>query len=206
MKYLLVGRTGRGKDYLKKKLMENKRCPFAFAKTYTTRKKRTPDESTYNFISREETEEIVDKVAVTEIRNGDEPDLYFARGEDVLENDAIIVDPRGVNEILKKYPEETFVIIYITANAEKAKEMAVKRANDNVESGIIFEKRSKDENDEFAEFEMLLNHQGYFKGYNNVAMVVQVINDYREETMEHAMNNIVEIQQQSKMGNTILCV
>lgn len=206
MKYLLVGRTGRGKDYLKKKLMENERCPFAFVKTYTTRKKRTPEENTYNFISIKEAEAIEDKVAVTEIRNGDEPDLYFARSEDLLRNDAIIVDPRGVNEILRKYPEETFVIVCITANPEKAKEMAVKRANDNAEAGKIFEKRSEDENNEFSEFEVLLKHQGYFKGYDNVAMIVQVTNDYREETMEHAMNNIVEIQQQSKMGNTILCV
>ena len=206
MKYLIVGRTRRGKDYLKKKLMENERCPFAFAKTYTTRKKRTPEENTYNFISIKETEEIEDKVAVTEIRNGDEPDLYFARGEDVLKNDAIIVDPRGVNEILKKYPEEAFVIIYITANAEKAKEMAVKRANDNAEAGKIFKKRSEDETNEFSEFEALLKHQGYFKGYDNVTMIVQITNDYREETMERAMNNIVKIHQQSKMGNTILCV
>lgn len=206
MKYLIVGRTGRGKDYLKKKLMENERCPFAFVKTYTTRKKRTPEENTYNFISIKEAEAIEDKVAVTEIRNGDELDLYFARSEDLLRNDAIIVDPRGVKEILRKYPEETFAIVYITADAEKAKEMTVKRARDNAETGKIFEKRSADENNEFAEFEMLLNHQGYFKGYDNVAMIVQVTNDYREETMEHAMNNIVEIHQQSKMGNTILCV
>lgn len=200
---LIVGRTGSGKDYLKKLLQDK---GISFAKTYTTRKKRFPGEDTYNFVSKEKAETIENKVAITEIRNGDEPDLYFARGEDVLKNDAIIVDPRGVNEILKKYPEETFVIIYITANAEKAKEMAVKRANNDAEAGIIFKKRSKDENDEFAEFEMLLKHQGYFEEYNNVAMIAQVTNDYCEETMKQVANNIVEIQQQSKMGNTILCV
>ena len=200
---LIVGRTGSGKDYLKK-LLQGK--GISFVKTYTTREKRFPDEDTYNFISIEEANKIADKVAVTEIRNGDEPDLYFARGEDILKNDAIIVDPRGVNEILRKYPEETFAIVCITANPEKAKEMAVKRANDNAEAGKIFEKRSEDENNEFSEFEVLLKHQGYFKGYDNVTMVVQITNDYREETMEHAMNNIVEIHQQSKVGNTILCV
>lgn len=200
---LIVGRTGSGKDYLKKLLQDN---GISFVKTYTTRQKRFPDEDTYNFVSIEDANKIADKVAVTEIRNGAEPDLYFARSEDVLKNDAIVVDPRGVNEILRKYPEETFVIIYITANAEKAKEMAVKRANNDAEAGIIFEKRSKDENDEFAEFEMLLKHQGYFEGYNNVAMIAQVTNDYCEETMKQVANNIVEFQQQSKMGNTILCV
>lgn len=200
---LIVGRTGSGKDYLKK-LLQNK--GISFVKTYTTRKKRFPGEDTYNFVSKEKAEAIEGKVAITEIRNGDKPDLYFARGEDLLKNDAIIIDPRGVNEILRKYPEETFGIVHVTANAEKAKEMAVKRANDNAEAGKTFEKRSVDENDEFTEFELLLEHQSYFKGYSNVAMVVHIANDYREETMEHAMNNIVKIHQQSKVGNTILCV
>ena len=142
---------------------------ISFVKTYTTRKKRFPDEDTYNFVSIEEANKIANKVAVTKIRNGDEPDLYFARGEDLLKNDAIIVDPRGVNEILRKYSEETFAIVHITADAKKAKKMAVKRANDNAEAGKIFEKRSEDENNEFSEFEMLLEHQGYFKRYGNVA-------------------------------------
>lgn len=181
---LILGRTGSGKDYLKKLLQDKE---ISFVKTYTTRKKRFPDEDTYNFISKEEADLIGDKIAVTNIKNGDTPDMYFARKQDICNKQAIVIDPRGAYEVLEKIPDERFCIVYLESDRTIAKGMAIMRALGNEEDGLIFDKRSADENEEFAEFEALLRNGELYEKYKNVITASIVWNDYK------SMDSTVEL-------------
>lgn len=128
MKFLIVGRSGSGKDELKRHL--ESQYGWKFVKSYTTRPKRTPNEDTHIFISHEEAAKIPkeEKVAVTFIKNNtDTPDEYFATMQQVQEADAYIIDPKGVKMLLENMPKETFEIIYMQAQSEeKRKEWLVK--------------------------------------------------------------------------------
>ena len=184
MKFLIVGRTGSGKDELKRYLQS--KYGWSFVKSYTTRPKRTPDEDTHIFITHEEAKAIPDseKVAVTFITNNtDTPDEYFATTQQVQECDAYIIDPIGVQMLLKNMPDETFEIIYIEAESEeKRKEMACDRHENKEDAIRIFEKRCTSEQKQFDDFEESLQN-GTF-GTDNCTVAVPVINHYTEESMD----------------------
>lgn len=185
MKYLIVGRTGRGKDYLKE-LLQNM-FDWKFVLSTTTRKPRFEGEDTHVFVTKEEATSIPleDKVAITFIKNeGDEPDEYFATRQQVNEADGYIIDPKGVEVLLRNMPEEEFTIIYVTADNEKAREMAIERAKGKTDADKTYDKRYNDENEQFTAFEKAIK-DGSFKK-NNCVMAITVINDYTSDKMKQS--------------------
>ena len=185
MKYLIVGRTGRGKDYLKE-LLQNM-FGWRFVLSTTTRKPRFEGEDTHVFITKNEPAAIPqeDKVAVTFIKNGDnEPDEYFATRQQVEEADAYIIDPKGVDVLLKNMPEEDFEIIYIKADDdEKAREMAIERAKGKPGAAETYDKRYNDENEQFSAFEESLDNGSFVKP--NCMLAITLTNDYSEDGMKN---------------------
>lgn len=184
MKFLIVGRSGSGKDELKRHL--ESQYGWKFVKSYTTRPKRTPNEDTHIFISHEEAAKIPkeEKVAVTFIKNNtDTPDEYFATMQQVQDADAYIIDPKGVKMLLENMPKETFEIIYIQAQSEeKRKEMACARHEDKKEALRIFEKRCESENEQFDAFETSLKDGSF--GTPNCTVAHPIFNEYTEEDMD----------------------
>lgn len=190
MKFLIVGRSGSGKDELKRHL--ESQYGWKFVKSYTTRPKRTPDEDTHIFISHEEAAKIPEKekVAVTFIKNNtNTPDEYFATMQQVQEADAYIIDPKGVKMLLENMPKETFEIIYMQAQSEeKRKEMACARYEDKNEALRIFEKRCESEKEQFDAFETSLKDGSF--GTPNCTVARPIFNEYTEEDMESIAANV----------------
>lgn len=146
----IAGRTGSGKDYLAKKLEEK---GLKVLKSYTTRPRRTENEDTHTFITKEEADKITDKIAVTTINGYD----YFATYTQVKENDIYVIDPNGLKTLCENLKDEKIVVIYVKANDEERKKRAVERS-DNLEKELeIFNKRNDSENKQFTEFEKLLD-------------------------------------------------
>ena len=164
----IVGRTGSGKDYLAKKFEEK---GLKQIKSYTTRPKRNENEDTHTFITKEEADKITDKIAVTEI-NGYE---YFATHSQVKENDIYIIDPNGLKVLCENLKDESMIVIYVKADDEERKKRAIDRADDEEKELEIFNKRNESENEQFTEFEKLLdmfnefneNHIIYNKEYSD---------------------------------------
>lgn len=146
----IVGRTGSGKDYLAKKLEEK---GLKVLKSYTTRPRRTENENTHTFITKEEADKITDKIAVTTINGYD----YFATYTQVKENDIYVIDPNGLKILCENLKDEKIIIVYVYANDEERKKRAIERS-DNLEKELeIFNKRNNSEDKQFTEFEKLLD-------------------------------------------------
>lgn len=183
MKYLIVGRSGTGKDKLRE-ILEDK-YGFTFVKSASTRKPRFEGEDTHEFITHEEAASVPDseKVAVTHIKNGDIDDEYFARRSTVEQCDAYIIDPIGVKQLLKNMPDTIFELVYIKApDKETQKEMAIQRSNNPEQAAEIFEKRYASEDAEFKEFEESITNKTF--GADNCKLLNPFTNDYTEPSIE----------------------
>ena len=185
IKWLLVGRTAAGKDFLAEQL---KQRGMRQVKSYATRPKRTPDEDTHLFISKEEAQNTTDKVAKTVIGEYE----YFATRQQVIDSDIYVIDPIGVKELTANMPDVSFWIIYLEGNKEKRLCAAMQRAEDPNEAKLIFHKRSKDEDEQFLEFEEKV-HEYMATNDNprremviapNIIHVTHYINNYDKEEMK----------------------
>lgn len=185
MKILIVGRTGSGKSHFANLL---KQKGFKVAKSYTTRPKRTEDESTYQFITEKEAAKITNKIAPT-THNGYQ---YFLTQEEIDKSDAIIVDPKGVRDITNK-SDTAYHVIYITADENIRKEHAINRADNKEEAENIFNKQSVNENDMFLEFENIItNKNAVDNPYHNISEGLIIENTHENNIFDKYINEITD--------------
>lgn len=214
MMYLIAGRTGSGKDYLAKKIVELSNVitdhdkpineePMTILKSYTTRPKRTESEDTHIFITKDEADTYTDKVATTKIGEYE----YFATADQVEHTDLYIIDPNGIEELTKNMPDTEFQIIYVHADEDLNRRInAIKRAEDKIKEEEIFAKRNDAEDEQFTEFEdKIFNRMDTEVCFpNNVKSVVIVENKYTDQCMEeHACMIIIDRQRFQKMCNIV---
>lgn len=182
MIYLIVGRSGSGKDYLAN-LLQSK--GLKVVKSYTTRPKRYESEDTHIFVSKEEADAITDKVATTTI-NGYE---YFATKSQVEGSDVYIIDPNGVAELTKNMPETSFHIVHVTADDTDRELVAINRSENPKQEKEIFVKRNADENAQFTEFEEKLKIENSIA--DNILAVHNFHNDYNKESAEIMVQQLI---------------
>ena len=183
LKILIVGRSGTGKDYLAKQLAEK---GLKQVKSYTTRPKRSEDEDTHIFVTKEEAALLTDRVAETRIGEYE----YFATREQVEESDIYIVDPKGYNDVVSAMPDTAFLLIHLTAHPDAAKRHAMERASDPEKEAAVYEKRKQDEDAEFSEFENNL-HLGFANV--NSPFHIDVENHYVEGEFEPYIEEVMRI-------------
>lgn len=194
MKYLIVGRTSSGKDYLAKKLVQR---GLKQVISYTTREKRTPNEDTHIFITKDEAETypMEDKVARTVIDDAE----YFATRQQVNESDIYIIDPRGLDMLVANMPETEFQVIYVKADDDMNRKInAVKRADDKIKAEEKFMSRDADEDEQFSEFEdKIFNRMDSEACFpNNVNTVLIYTNDYSDENVTTYAEKLVNRKKQ----------
>lgn len=201
MKYLIIGRTGSGKDcYVN--LME-KELGLKVLKSYTTRKQRDENDNGHIFITPEEASTITDRIAEWKLDNGTE---YFATKQQFDENDIYIINPKAVIDIMSKLNNtelEKICVIYIYAcNRRKRFKALEKRCgSDEIELKRTKE-RDLSENVEFCKFEQILLHNGDIKikdfadneFLNNVIYnrIVIYRNEYVEYQKQHFIHCLME--------------
>ena len=185
MKYLIVGRSGVGKDYIANMLKDL--YGMIILKSYTTRPKRVKDENTHIFINKEDSNKYTDKVAKTVI-NGYE---YFSTKQQVQNSDIYIIDPNGLYELLSNMPDEDFCIMYIyTNNKDLHTKMAINRSDNSKKELEIFNRRYNSENKQFSEFEEKLSNNKNFS--NNVKSIIQINNTYDSNNLKTTLQQIFE--------------
>lgn len=179
MIYLIVGRSGSGKDYIAN-LLEKKGLRRLVS--YTTRPVRSKeDESSHIFITEAEAASYTDKVARTVI-NGHE---YFATADQINNSDIYIVDPNGIDELVKNMPDTIFHIIHVVASSNLDRRIhAVSRAEDKIKEEEIFNKRNASEDDEFRAFEEKLSNNSLNDFPKNIMWIDTYVNDYNADTAE----------------------
>lgn len=188
MIYLIVGRTGSGKDYLARKLTER---GLKQVLSYATRPKRSENENSHIFITPEEADQFTDKVAQTVI-NGYE---YFATAEQVNESDIYIIDPNGIDVLVKNMPETEFQVVYVQANDDlNRKANAVKRAEDKIAEEQVFDQRNAAEDEQFSDFEdKIYNRMDDEVCFpSNINHVLIYTNDYTEESVSKYADGLIQ--------------
>lgn len=156
MKYLIIGRTGSGKDYIAKVLSEI--YNLKILKSYTTRPKRNEQDDGHIFITPEEAATMTDRIAEWKLDNGIE---YFATRQQVLDNDIYIINPDAAMDLYQKMPELVHLkIIYVNSPSyRKRQQMAISRCVDKEKEHELFKKRNQVENKEFCRFEQLVYNE-----------------------------------------------
>ena len=205
MIYLIIGRSGVGKDYLVNLLNER---GLSAVKSYATRPKRSEDEDTHIFIKPEEVNDYPDKVAETEI-NGY---TYFATKTQVEEADIYVIDPNGAKELINNMPDTSFHIVYIKADDTERRIKAVSRVENDkkITESEVFNERCKSENAQFSEFENYIEAKRqkesteYGADRQNAAVFHIFTNNYNEDEINEFADELVKIKKIH--DNVITCL
>ncbi len=195
MKYLIIGRTGSGKDYIAKVLSEI--YNLKILKSYTTRPKRNEQDDGHIFITPEEAATITDRIAEWKLDNGIE---YFATAKQFRNNDIYIINPDAAINLFEKLPSELrhVKIIYVRSPSyRKRKQFCITREEDKSKALECFEKRNKAENAEFCKFEQLINNEKNSKKFRDIfyrSRLTVFTNRYNQECIENLIyfKNVVD--------------
>lgn len=178
MLFLLVGRTGVGKSHLEQLLETH--FHWRFIRSYTDRPKRGPKDTGHTFLSTEKLASFPKEERVAETIIG--PYTYFATKEQVAQADGYVIDPNGIDCLLKRMPEEQFHIVYLTADRKKAKEHAKQRGIDAEQEAERFDARQQAEDAEFTHFETQVNSGNY---HPKRTLIQKVKNTYEPDQLEN---------------------
>lgn len=185
MKYVIVGRSGSGKTELANRL-ESK--GLKVLKTYTTRPMRSESEKDkYNFIKPEDLEKYKDRLLQAEFAGH----TYFTTKDDVMAADVMILEPNGVFEVLRQFPDTQFLLAYISPEKQEiADARAIARAKDQAAERENIKTRRAIEDGRFKPLEAML------KSDKNIAinsMEASVINDFQPATLDKIATDMTAI-------------
>lgn len=144
---LIIGRSGTGKSTLEEKLCDI--YSVKSIKSYTTRPKRYEHEDNHIFISKNEINNYPNKIATTTINDH----FYFATKEQLDESQIYVIDPNGLYELTKNFPNLKFNVIYLKLTKQQHKQYLKSRRNVSNETTESQNKRLESENKQFDEFE-----------------------------------------------------
>lgn len=191
--YLIVGRSGSGKDYLARSLIKQSGGTLTQNLTYTTRPKRNALENNHIYITEEDANHIPEsaKRLKTEIAGYE----YFTTAEDLQNTDIFIIEPNGLAELLSlQVPGKNYVVISVQAD-ETARKYAAEKRGDKKLMGQMFDKRAKAEKDRFDAFENQIasrDGQVQFKTmYPNVKEVFVFNNDFKPFKADNFIRRIL---------------
>lgn len=201
MIYLIVGRTGSGKDYLANRLAEK---GFPLLKSYTTRPRRTSNEDSHIFITPEKAAEIKDKVATTTI-NGYE---YFATAEQVNSSKIYIIDPNGLRKLIANMPDADFCIINVDCDNDERARRAVYRVNkeDRAKEEAVFKNRNASEKAQFDAFDddIVAYRNGIEIFGTNVLLIINYDNKFDKEATDDFVEFIVNYDKQHELLKSLV--
>lgn len=196
MMYLIVGRSGTGKDTLREALEKK---GWTSVKSRTTRPPRNETEDTHVFLTEEEADAMWDHAVATTTINGYR---YFATDEDIETSDIYIIDPRGVEELTTNLPNMAFAVVYLNSDEDSRRIMAIRRSDNPLKERDVFDARNKSESDMFEDFEKTLRQafdtveNGVLTNENfgmkpNVIYIAEYTNDYQQKTMDDIVRKIM---------------
>lgn len=123
----LVGKSGCGKSTMADKL--HNMYGYEVLQSYTTRPRRSEDESGHVFVTEEEYEAIPEKVATTCFDGFN----YCATKEQVNNNDIYIIDPKGLKELKDLYTKfggtKRIISVYLNVPMETCLERMLQRGD-----------------------------------------------------------------------------
>lgn len=144
--FLIVGRSGSGKDSLVAKLCDE--YGYTQLKSYATRPRRQNEGNTHTFISPEEVSKYKDQmIAYTKIGEFE----YFATKQQLYESDFYVIDYKGIeymHNLNLDFSNIRFITIFIHVPDNIREQRATHNRNDDA---LTFYKRCFSEKEQFTE-------------------------------------------------------
>jgi sigma-70, region 4 len=162
---LIIGRSGTGKSTLEEKLCKD--YDLKSIRSYSTRPKRSPDEDSHIFINPSDVDKYPNKIATTTI-NGN---FYFATKEQLDQSHIYVIDPIGLYELSKNFPDLTFNLIYLKLPKYKHQQYLENRRTNSNETPELQTQRLKSENQQFDEFEDKIKNNSLPKNINLIKKI-----------------------------------
>ena len=167
--YLIVGRSGSGKTTITEEL--EKKYGLKSIQSYTTRPKRTENETGHIFVPNEEFDNLTDMVAYTEFNNY----RYCATTEQVETHSLYVIDPKGIEYFKEHYKGNKAVkVIYINVSVSVSLDRMIKRGVTNGKEQIMATaealKRLANDNAEFYDYVHGINKADYTIDNNNITL------------------------------------
>lgn len=178
MMYLIIGRTGSGKTYLANLL---ERHGLSRVKSRTTRAPRSEGEDSYIFVSEDDAAACRNRITDTVINGA----TYYTTPDDLVGKDFYVIDPIGTKKLAEAMPNETFVILYVSA-ADDALRKTHATDRDDAYTPEEFDARNTSEDEQFSEFEHQIDDSCDMSAMDmpdNVRAVHVIVNDYAPETL-----------------------
>lgn len=175
---LLVGESGSGKTTIADYCCST--YGYKSLQSYTTRPKRSEDETGHTFVTEKEFGELKDLVAFTEY-NGY---LYCATSQQVEENDICVIDVEGIKKFLSSYKgEKKPYIIYLKTDKEIRKERMRTRGDSEeaIAQRIKFDESAFSDAEDYADFICFNNYSG---DIDSIADFIDSLLIYSERSAE----------------------
>lgn len=172
LKYLLLGRTGAGREFFQKLLEKN---GLVVAKSYTTREQRDENDTMHHFI---DISQLNDYNRLFETTHGDV--AYFYTKDEIDNADIIPIDPENVNTMCAAYPDTTFRLIRITAFNDDRVKYAVANADDKLLAEADFLAVCEEEDAAFHEIETRMSSMSL--NVDNILLGHVIENDFTDKS------------------------
>lgn len=145
---IIIGRTASGKTTFAEELAK---LNMKYEVSYSTKEPRNEKDTSHHFVSEQEFDELEDKILETSY-NGKK---YAYTKSQLNQAECIVLDPKGVNELLNLMPNLEIFIVNIIADKEKRKKNFLKRESEKSKEEVLalFQKRDKEESFMFNEIE-----------------------------------------------------
>ena len=181
MKLLILGRTASGKDTLRHEL---ERRGVSFVKTATDRPMRENEsDDAHEFLSTEDMDAVFDTLVATTVVNGHR---YGFTREAYEAADAVIVDPKGMDDVVKAFPDEPVVLTYVLPMRESDRQLAAQARN--ADNELTQAREAAEHELGFDELESKID-SGQL-GIESIWCTIYVRNDYQPHTIEAWADNI----------------
>lgn len=192
-KFIILGRTGTGKNKLASELQAARKAihkeELTLLKTVTTRPQRDYNDNNYHFITPEQSANIPQGHKVLQTFIGQHE--YFARKEDIEKADIMIIDPVGLKEIIRLYPDQPFFVCYVAAEHKLTDEQLSQRSSNVQLERQKYEERYQAEDAMFTKFEQEFGMFPDVYSPGTGTVLIEVNNSFDPDRIHDTAGNII---------------
>ena len=196
---VIIGRTASGKTTFAEELAK---LNMKYEVSYSTKEPRNEKDTSHHFVSEKEFDELEDKILETSY-NGKK---YAYTKSQLNQAECIVLDPKGVNELLNLMPNLEIFIVNIIADEEKRKQNFLKRKNEKSKEEVLalFQKRDEEESFMFNEIENQIDKWQETINQDECIQCTGFINVHNMYGMEDFCNEVIRFKNNIILAKELL--